>query len=74
MMLRAVHLLHVPGMMCGDCVVAIGRALRDIDRGLRMEADLATRRIRIASPRLESLLRALRRSGFPAEPVLRPLG
>jgi copper chaperone len=71
---RAVHLFDVPGMLCGDCVAAITEALRNIDHAVRVEADLATRRIRVASRRLESLLRALHQSGFPAEPVLHPLG
>jgi copper chaperone CopZ len=68
------HLFEVPSMMCGDCVAAITRVLREIDHLARVEADLATRRIRVASRRLESLLRALHRSSFPAEPVLHPLG
>ena len=74
MTLRAMHLIHVPAMMCGDCVAAITQALTDIDRSVRVEADLITRRIRVASDLFESLLRALRQAGFPAEAVIHPLG
>ncbi len=71
---RPMHLFLVPGMMCGDCIAAVTQALQAIDRSVRVEADLSTRRIRVTSSLLESLLRALHRAGFPAEPVLHPLG
>jgi copper chaperone CopZ len=71
---RTMHLFHVPTMMCGDCIAAITQALTDIDRSARVEADLPTRRVQVASGLFESLLRVLRQAGFPAEPVLDPLG
>ena len=69
------HLFHVPDLSCGGCLGFIVRALRDLDDAIRIEANLTTRTIKVFSNRFESaLLRALRGAGYPAEPVLLPLG
>jgi copper chaperone len=69
------HLFSVPGLTCGGCLGFVVRALQDIDRAVRIEANLSTRTIRVLSSRFESqLLRALREAGYPAEPILLPLG
>ncbi len=69
------HLFHVPDLACGGCLGFVVRALRDVDDAIRIEANFAARTIRIVSNRFESvLLRAFREAGYPADPVLLPLG
>jgi copper chaperone len=69
------HLFHVPDLTCGGCLGFVVRALQDVDLAIRIEANLGARTIRILSSRFESvLLRALREAGYPAEPILLPLG
>jgi len=69
------HLFHVPSLICGGCLGFVTRAIHDVDRQARIEADLSARTIRVLSSRFESvLLRALREAGYPAESILLPLG
>lgn len=69
------HLFHVPGLRCGCCLGFVTRVLQDVDRHVRIKADLPARTIRVISARFESaLLRALREAGYTAEPVLQPWG
>jgi len=69
------HLFHVPDLKCGGCLGFVVRALQDIDYQIRIEANLTGRTIKVFSRRFESaLLRTLRSAGYPAEPVLQPLG
>jgi copper chaperone len=71
----AQNLFHVPLIMCEHCVAALTDALRTIDKVVRVEADIVARTVRIVSDRYESLLlRTLKEAGFPAEPILQPLG
>jgi copper chaperone len=73
--LQADNIFHIPKMMCDRCVAALTSALQAIDGVARVEADLMARTVRVVSRHYESaLLRTLREAGFPAEPVLRPLG
>jgi copper chaperone CopZ len=73
--LQVDNLLHIPKMMCDRCVADLASALRAIGGITRIEADLKNRTVRIVSRHYESaLLRLLNEAGFPAEPVLRPLG
>ena len=72
---RMETLFHIPKMMCGGCIAALSAAVRAVDQTARFEADLGARTVRILSNRSPSaLLRTLREAGFPAEPVLQPLG
>lgn len=69
------HLFHVPNLSCGGCLGFVVRALHGVDRHARIEANLPARTIRVLSDRFESvLLGALRGAGYPAEPILLPLG
>ncbi|WP_230532408.1 heavy-metal-associated domain-containing protein [Microvirga roseola] len=69
------HLFHVPGLVCSGCLGFVVRALHDIDHHARIDMNMAARKIRVISRRFESeLLRALREAGYPAEPILLPLG
>jgi len=69
------HLFHVPDLICGGCLGFVVRALQGVDREVRIKANLPARTIQILSSRFESvLLRALREAGYPAEPILLPLG
>jgi copper chaperone len=69
------HLFHIPDLKCGGCLGFVVRALQDIDHAIRIEANLPGRTIKVFSHRFESaLLQALRRAGYPADPVFPPLG
>jgi len=69
------HLFHVPDLKCGGCLGFVVRALRGIDQTVRVTADIQACTLRVISTRFESaLLRALREAGYPAEPILLPLG
>ena len=73
--LQADNLFHIPKIMCDRCVAALTSAVHVLDGVARVEADLMARTVRVVSRHYESaLLRTLREAGFPAEPVLRPLG
>ncbi len=60
---------HVPDMACGGCVRSITKAIQDADATATVEADTATREVRIRAGVSEpALLAALKAAGFPAEP------
>jgi copper chaperone len=72
---RVETLFHIPKMICHGCIAALSAAVRAVDHAARVEADLAARTVRIVSSRsAPALLGTLREAGFPAEPVLQPLG
>jgi copper chaperone len=72
---QADNLFRIPKMMCVSCVAALTSALHALDGVAHVEADLMARTVRVVSRHYESaLLRTLREAGFPAEPVLQPLG
>ncbi|UVF18461.1 cation transporter [Microvirga terrae] len=74
-LLQAHNLFHIPQMMCDRCVAALTSALHAVDGVARVEADLMARTVQVVSRQYESaLLRTLREAGFPAEPVMQPLG
>lgn len=60
----------VPDMSCGHCVGALTRAVREVDAGARVEADLATRQLHVDS-RADAgpLLKAMQVAGYPARVV-----
>ncbi len=60
--------LHVPSMTCGGCVRAITRAVEAVDPGARVDADLATRHVRVtpATGSAAAFEAALRQAGYPA--------
>ena len=73
--LQAHNLFHIPKMMCDRCVATLTSALHAFDGVARVEAGLRRRTVRVVSRHYESaLLRTLREAGFPAEPILQPLG
>jgi len=73
--LQGDNLFHIPKMVCDRCVAALTGALHAFDRVAGVEADPVARTVRVVSRHYESaLLRTLREAGFPAEPILRPLG
>ncbi len=72
---RADHLFHVPPVMCEVCVAAVTQAIQAVDVGAQVEADLEARTVRVVSRAYPSaLMRTLGEAGYPAEPVLQPLG
>lgn len=69
------HLFHVPDLKYGGCLGFVVRALQNIDQAVQIKADIPARTLRVISTRFESaLVRALREAGYPAAPVLLPLG
>jgi copper chaperone CopZ len=69
------HLFHVPTMMCEWCVGRLTDVLHAIDRSAQIEADLKVQTLKVQSNCYEAaLLRILREIGYPAKPILPPLG
>lgn len=67
----AMVVLCVPDMSCGHCKATIEGAIRLVDPGAIVTADLATRRISIASDApIEALLVALEIEGYRAVEAL----
>ena len=60
----------VPDMSCGHCVGALTRAVREVDPGARVEADLPARQLHVES-RADAapLLKAMLVAGYPARAV-----
>jgi copper chaperone len=57
---------EVNDMTCGHCVATITRALRSIDPGAQVHADLAARRVDVlpASAQAGELAAAIRQAGY----------
>ncbi len=69
------HLLHIQEIMCGKCVLSVAEAVRMTDRAALIKADVEARTVRVTSRLFPSaLVRILGEAGFPAEPILQPLG
>ena len=59
---------RVPDMTCDGCVRALTGAVRDVDGDARLEADLVSKQVRVASAAsAESLAAAMREAGFTVE-------
>jgi len=59
---------RVPDMTCDGCVRALTGAVRDVDGDARLEADLVSKQVRVASTvSAESLAAAMREAGFTVE-------
>jgi len=59
---------RVPDMTCDGCVRALTGAVRDVDGDARLEADLVSKQVRVASAAsAESLAVAMREAGFTVE-------
>ncbi|WP_018634348.1 heavy-metal-associated domain-containing protein [Neomegalonema perideroedes] len=59
--------LHIEDMACGGCARSVKAAILGLDAQAEVEADLATRIVKVesaASP--EELRKALAEAGFPA--------
>ncbi len=62
--------LKVNDMTCGHCVKTITQTVASIDADARVQADLATKRVRIESSHSAAeLSKALDEAGYPAVPV-----
>ena len=62
--------LKVENMTCGHCVGRVTDAVKSIDPGAKVMADLATRVVRIDSTSERGkLTNALEEAGYPAKPV-----
>jgi copper chaperone len=67
--------LHVPAMKCGGCASAVARSIKNVDAAARIETDLESREVKVASVQsVAAILTALREAGYPSEPVPQPLG
>ena len=62
--------LSVPAIHCGHCKASVEAALKPIDGTRYVRVDMDTRQVTIGgSPRVEDLIGALGKIGFPAEIV-----
>ena len=48
---------HVPDMTCGGCVAAITKALQNVDSQARIETNLDTHQLRVATAASEGAVR-----------------
>jgi copper chaperone len=61
---------HVPDMSCGHCTAAIEKALKTIDPDARVDTDLTSKTVMIASAKDAAALQtALKEAGYPATPA-----
>ncbi|MDL2337431.1 MAG: heavy-metal-associated domain-containing protein [Pseudomonadota bacterium] len=62
---------EVQDMTCGHCVSSITKAVRAIDQGAQVSADLATHRVRIESTESDTtrLSDAIREAGYTPVPI-----
>ncbi|WP_210528205.1 heavy-metal-associated domain-containing protein [Rubellimicrobium arenae] len=63
------HQLQVPDMSCAACVRRVTRAVQTVDPGAQVDADLASRAVKIDSTAdVSALKEALAAAGYPAGP------
>ncbi|MGB0498145.1 MAG: heavy-metal-associated domain-containing protein [Rubricella sp.] len=61
---------HVPDMSCGHCTAAIDKALKAVDPAAKVDTNLSTKTVTIASGKdAASLQAALKEAGYPATPA-----
>ncbi|MBF9019781.1 heavy-metal-associated domain-containing protein [Rhodobacterales bacterium HKCCA1288] len=61
---------HVPDMSCGHCTAAIDKALKSIDPNARVDTDLTSKTVTVASAKDAAALQtALKEAGYPAIPA-----
>ena len=61
---------HVPDMSCGHCSAAIDKALKAIDPHARVDTDLTSKTVTIATEKnVAALQAALKEAGYPATPA-----
>ena len=62
---------EVQDMTCGHCVSSITKAVRAIDQGAQVTADLATHRVKIEPTKSDSteLSAAIREAGYTPVPI-----
>ena len=58
--------LQVEGMSCGHCVGAVTKSVQSVDASAKVDVDLATQKVRIASSaKLEDIKSAVAEAGYP---------
>ncbi|MGJ3263550.1 MAG: heavy-metal-associated domain-containing protein [Salinarimonas sp.] len=69
------HVYTIPDMSCGGCAKAIARIVAKVDPAAEVSADVAAKRVSIASQASDADLRAaLSRGGYAAAPAEAPAG
>lgn len=59
--------LHIESMTCGGCVKGVTQALQRLDAQAAVDADLASRRVRVRTDLpMAQVLAALASAGYPA--------
>ena len=62
--------LRVNDMTCGHCVKTITQAVKSIDPGANVDADVGSKRVRIESTHpMAEITRALGDAGYPATSI-----
>ncbi|WP_374436934.1 heavy-metal-associated domain-containing protein [Inhella sp.] len=62
------HHFQLPDLSCGHCVAAVTRALQALHPMVQVQADPATKAVRVQAPAAlsaEQLAAALREAGYP---------
>ena len=61
---------HVEDMMCGGCAKSVAKALTNLDKDAKVQADPETRTVKVeTSAPLAAVRKALADAGFPATPA-----
>jgi copper chaperone len=61
------YTLHVPKMSCGGCVNTISNAVKSIDANAKVDADIASKIVKVESVATEqALIEAITNAGYPA--------
>jgi len=59
--------LHVQDMMCGGCAKSVAKALTNLDKDAKVQADPESRTVNVeTSAPLAQVQKALEAAGFPA--------
>lgn len=61
------YTLHIPKMSCGGCVNTISNAVKSIDANAKVDADIASKIVKVESVATEqALIEAITKVGYPA--------
>lgn len=59
---------HIPKMSCGGCVASVTKAVKGVDAGANVYADLATKLVTVDTQVAPAVLAsAITAAGYPAE-------
>jgi copper chaperone len=60
----------LPDMSCGHCVATVTKAVKALDKGAELKADLASKTVTVETTAdAAAVARALEEAGYPARPA-----